>query len=188
MDIGEFDLMRNFINEKGLLNQYQEWRKSYIKDYENVIVNFHCLNKKYEFQITIARKQLKTFVEWSEFINPEYQFKASLERHFKDGKVTYERNSDVFLTGSDVKSIFWAIDHSKGNDGSLEIANDCSVDWKWTESDWGVINEFDEVSGSLDDDSATCGSYFVGECQDWDYDNNGDEDDGYSWRWNIEDK
>ena len=62
MDIGEFDLMRNFINEKGLSNQYQEWRKSYIKDYENVIVNFHCLNKKYEFQITIAKKQLKTFV------------------------------------------------------------------------------------------------------------------------------
>jgi hypothetical protein len=62
MDISEFDLMRNFINEKGLSNQYQEWRKSYVKDYENVIVNFHCLNKKYEFQITIARKQLPYFL------------------------------------------------------------------------------------------------------------------------------
>ena len=58
MDISEFDLLRKFIEEKNLLNQYQEWRKFYVKDYENVVVKFCCLNGKYEFEITIARKQL----------------------------------------------------------------------------------------------------------------------------------
>ena len=66
MDISEFDLLRKFIEEKNLLSQYQEWRKSYVKDYENVVVRFHCLNGKYEFEITIARKQLPYFIEWSE--------------------------------------------------------------------------------------------------------------------------
>ena len=58
MDISEIDLLRKFIEEKNLLSQYQEWRKSYVKDYENVVVKFCCLNGKYEFEITIARKQL----------------------------------------------------------------------------------------------------------------------------------
>lgn len=187
MDISENDLMVKFISEKGLSNQYQEWRKSYIKDYENIIVKFNCLNGKYKFEITIARKQLKAFVEWSESLDPDYLFKACLERHFKDGKVTYERWSEVFLTGKEVKNIFSEIDRSNGEDATIAFPSG-SVSWKWTESDYGVIDEFNEVSGSIDDDSEACGSYFVGECQDWDYGNNGDEDDGYSWRWNIEDK
>ena len=48
MDISEIDLLRKFIEEKNLLSQYQEWRKSYVKDYENVVVKFCCLNGKYE--------------------------------------------------------------------------------------------------------------------------------------------
>ena len=32
MDISEIDLLREFIEEKNLLSQYQEWRKSYVKD------------------------------------------------------------------------------------------------------------------------------------------------------------
>ena len=47
MDISEIDLLRKFIEEKNLLSQYQEWRKSYVKDYENVVVKFCCLNGKY---------------------------------------------------------------------------------------------------------------------------------------------
>lgn len=79
MDISEIDLLRKFIEEKSLLSQYQEWRESYVKDYKNVTVKFHCLNGKYEFEITIARKQLPYFVEWSEGIEPDYPFKSRLE-------------------------------------------------------------------------------------------------------------
>jgi len=188
MDISEFDLMRNFINEKGLSNQYQEWRKSYVKDYENVIVNFHCLNKKYEFQITIARKQLPYFVEWSENIESDYPFKSRLEVEWENGKATYERWSEVFLTGKDVKAIFSAIDHSKGENGSIIITNG-SVEWEWTESDCGVISEFTNTSDYQDDDSEKCGDDFVQECQDWAYTAKRKDPDYYdAYIWNIEDK
>ena len=188
MDISEIDLLRKFIEEKNLLSQYQEWRKSYIKDYENVVVKFHCLNGKYEFEITIARKQLPYFVEWSKEIELDYPFKSRLEAEWENGKVTYEKWSDVFLTGKEAKAIFSAIDHSKGENGSVIISNG-SVEWEWTESDYGVIDEFDNVSDSKDDDSETCGNDFVQDCQDWVYATK-KKDPSYndSWVWNIEDK
>ena len=188
MDISEIDLLRKFIEEKSLLSQYQEWRESYVKDYKNVTVKFYCLNGKYEFEITIARKQLPYFVEWSEEIEPDYPFKSRLEVEWEDGKATHEKWSDIFLTGKDVKAVFSAIDHSKGENGSVVITNG-SVEWEWTESDYGVIDEFDNVSDSKDDDSETCGSDFVQECQDWTYTTKKkDPDYNDSWIWNIEDK
>lgn len=185
MEISEIDLLKAFIEEKNLSSQYQEWRKSYIKNYENVVVKFHG---KYEFEITIARKQLPYFVEWSEEIESDYPFKSRLEVEWENGKTTYERWSEVFLTGKDVKAIFSAIDHSKGENGSIAISNG-SVEWEWTESDYGVISEYTNVSDSKDDDSEICGNDFVQECQDWAYttkEKDPDYDDG--WVWNIEDK
>ena len=188
MDISEIDLLRKFIEEKNFLDQYHEWRESFVKDYKNVVVKFHCLNGEYEFEITIARKQLPYFVEWSEEIDSDYPFKSRLEADWENGKVIHEKWSEVFLTGKDVKAIFSAIDHSKGEDGSITITNG-SVQWEWTESDYGVIDEFDNVSDSKDDDSETCGSDFVQECQDWAYiTKKKDPDYNDSWIWNIEDK
>lgn len=188
MDISEINLLRKFIEEKNLLNQYQEWRKFYVKDYENVVVKFHCLNGKYEFEITIARKQLPYFVEWSEEIESDYPFKSHLEVEWENGKATYERWSEVFLTGKDVKAIFSAIDHSKGENSSIAISNG-SVEWEWTESDYGVISEYTNVSDSKDDDSEICGNDFVQECQDWAYTTKRkDPDYNDSWIWNIQDK
>lgn len=188
MDISEIDLLRKFIEEKNLSNQYQEWRQSYVKNYENVTVKFHCLHGKYEFEITIARKQLPYFVEWSEEIEPDYPFKSCFKKKYKDGKIIYERWSEVFLTGNDVKAIFSAIDHSKGEDGSIIFANG-SAKWEWTESDLGVISEYTNVSDSEDDDSETCGDDFVQECQDWAYTTKR-KDPNYNdaYIWNIEDK
>ena len=171
MDISEIDLLRKFIEEKNLLSQYQEWRKSYVKDYENVVVKFCCLNGKYEFEITIARKQLPYFIEWSEEIEPDYPFLSRLEVEWENGK-----------------AIFSAIDHSKGENGSVVITNG-SVDYEWIESDYGIIDKFDNVSDSKDDDSETCGSDFVQECRDWAYTTKKkDSDYNDSWIWNIEDK
>ena len=188
MEISEIDLLKAFIEEKNLLSPYQEWRKSYIKNYENVIVKFNCLNGNYEFRIIIARKQLPYFVEWSKEIKPNYPFKSLLEVEWENGKAIYERWSKVFLTGNDVKNIFSAINHSKGESGSITITNG-SVEWVWTESDYGVINELDFVSDSKDDDSETCGIDFVQECQDWAYTSKRKDlnyDNAYIW--NIEDK
>jgi hypothetical protein len=188
MEISEIDLLRAFIEEKNLSNQYQEWRQSYVKDYENVVVKFHCLNGKYEFEITIARKQLPYFIEWSKEIEPDYPFKSRLEIEWENGKAVYERWSEVFLTGNDVKTIFSAINHSKGENGLITITNG-SVEWEWTESDCGVISEFTSVSDYQDDDSETCGIDFVQECQDWAYttkEKDPNYDDAYIW--NIEDK
>lgn len=188
MDISEIDLFRKFIEEKNLSNQYQEWRQSYVKDYENVAIKFHCLNGKYEFEIRIARKQLPFFIEWSEAIESDYPFKSRLEVEWENGKAVYERWSEVFLTGNDVKTIFSAINHSKGENGLITITNG-SVEWEWTESDCGVISEFDNVLDCKDDDSETCGNDFVQECQDWAYTTK-KKDPGYndSLIWNIEDK
>ena len=186
--ISERDLLEKFIKSEGLSARYQEWRKSYVKDYENVAVKFYCLHGKYEFDITIARKQLPYFVEWSEDLDPNYPFKSRLEGKFKDGKIIYERWSDVFLTGKDVKAIFSAIDHSKGENGSIVFDNGIAK-WEWTESDWGVISEFTSVSKYQDDDSETCGIDFVQECTDWAYTTKRKDpnyDDAYIW--NIEDK
>lgn len=181
MDISEIDLLRKFIEEKNLSNQYQEWRQSYVKDYENVAVKFYCLNGKYEFEIRIARKQLPFFVEWSEAIEPDYPFKSRLE-------VECERWSEVFLTGNDVKAIFSAINHSKGENGSINITNG-SVYWEWTESDCGIISEFISTSDFNDDDSEICGNDFVQECQDWAYTTKRkDPDYNDAYIWNIEDK
>lgn len=185
MDISEIDLFRKFIEEKNLSSLYQEWRKSYVKDYENVVVKFYG---KYEFKITIARKQLPYFVEWSEEIESDYPFKSRLEVEWENGKATYERWSEVFLTGKDVKAIFSAIDHSKGENGSIAISNG-SVEWEWTESDYGVISEYTNVSDSKDDDSEICGNDFVQECQDWAYiTKRKDPNYNDAYIWNIEDK
>ena len=187
MDISEIDLLIKFIEEENLLDQYHEWRDSYVKDYKNVAVKFNCLNGKYEFEIIIARKQLPYFVEWSEEIEPDYPFKSRLDLVWENGKTTHEKWSEVFLTGKDVKAIFLAIDHSKGENGSITIANG-SVEWEWVESDYGVISEFN-ASDSKDDDSKTCGNDFVQECQDWAYTTKRkDPDYNDSWVWNIEDK
>lgn len=186
--VSERDLLEKFIKSEGLSARYQEWRKSFIKDYENVAVKFHCLNGTYEFGITIERKQLPFFVEWSEDLEPDYPFKSRLEGRCFNGKIIDEKWSEVFLTGSDVKAIFSAIDHSKGENGSITITNG-SVEWEWTESDCGVISEFTSVSSSKDDDSETCGIDFVQECTDWAYTTKRKDpnyDDAYIW--NIEDK
>lgn len=186
--ISERDLLEKFIKSEGLSARYQEWRKSFIKDYENVAVKFHCLNGEYEFGVTIERKQLPFFVEWSEDIEPDYPFKSRLEGRCVNGEIVDEKWSEVFLTGADVKAIFSAIDHSKGENGSITIANG-SVEWEWTESDWGVISEFTSVSSSKDDYSETCGIDFVQECTDWAYTTKRKDpnyDDAYIW--NIEDK
>lgn len=186
--ISERDILEEFIKSEGLSARYQEWRKSYIKDYENVTVKFCCLHEKYEFEITIARKQLPYFVEWSEDLEPDYPFKSRLEVKRKDGKTIYERWSDIFLTGNDVKAIFSAIDHSKGENGSIIFANGIAK-WEWTESDYGVISEFTSVSEYKDDDSGNCGIDFVQECTDWAYTTKRKDpnyDDAYIW--NIEDK
>ena len=186
--ISERDLLEKFIKSEGLSDRYNEWRKSFIKDYENVAVKFHCLNGEYEFTITIERKQLPFFVEWSEDIEPDYPFKSRLEGRFVNGEIVDEKWSEVFLTGADVKAIFSAIDHSKGENGSIAITNG-SVEWEWTESDWGVISEFTSVSSAKDDYSETCGIDFVQECTDWAYvtkKKDPDYDDAYIW--NIEDK
>jgi len=146
------------------------------------------LNRKYDFEITIARKQLPYFVEWSEDLDPDYSFKYRLEVEWEDGVETYERWSEVFLNGNDVKAIFSAINHSKGENGSTAVTNG-SVEWEWTESDCEVISEFDNVSDCKDDDSETCGNNFVRECQNWVYTTkkkDPDYDDAYIW--NIEDK
>lgn len=188
MEISEIELLKKFLSAKNLSNQYQEWRKNYIKDYKNVIVKFNCLNGKYKFEITIARKQLPYFVEWSENIESDYPFKSRFEAEWENGTITYERWSDIFLTGKDVKDIFSAIDHSKEENGSIAITNGL-VKWKWTESDLGVISEYTNVSDSEDDDSSICGDDFVQECQDWAYttkEKDRNYDDAYIW--NIEDK
>lgn len=188
MDISEIDLLRKFIEEKNLLSQYQEWRKLFVKNYENVSIKFYCLHGKYEFDITIARKQLPYFIEWSEDLDPDYPFKSRLEGKYKDGKIIYERWSDIFLTGKDVKAIFSAIDNSKGENCSIIFANGIAK-WEWTESDYGIISEFTSVSDYQDDDSKTCGNDFVQECTDWAYTTkrkDPDYDDAYIW--NIEDK
>lgn len=113
---------------------------------------------------------------------------SRLEVEWENGKAIYERWSDIFLTGKDVKAIFSAIDHSKGENGSVVITNG-SVEWEWIESDYGIIDKFDNVSDSKDDDSETCGSDFVQECRDWVYTTKKkDPDYNDSWIWNIEDK
>lgn len=186
--ISERDLLEKFIKSEGLSDRYREWRKSFIKDYENVAVKFYCLNGKYEFNVKIERKQLPFFVEWSEDIEPDYPFKSRLEGRCVNGEIVDEKWSEVFLTGADVKTIFSAIDHSKGENGSVAITNG-SVEWEWTESDWGVISEFTSVSSSKDDYSEICGIDFVQECTDWAYvtkKKDPNYDDAYIW--NIEDK
>ena len=179
------DLLEMFLKEKGLIAEFNEWKKEAEKPYLNVRLSFNL--EKYKFKFQLSPEQLAIFVDWAKTLEDDYPFKALLDRVFKNGDLISQTWSDVFLLGKDVKEIFDKIEHDpQHNLKSINLGSGKTVDIEW--EDWGRgITEDDYTCDYADDEeSGKCAASIIEECQDWDYTTNGHE--GYSSTWNIEDK
>lgn len=181
MNYRMIDLYEQFIQEKGLVSEFDAWKEKEVEKYKNVSMTFRLFDNKWWFEFGLEPKQFEVFKEWSETLDNNFEWRVHFNDGWKEGIEQNPRETEVLMTGAQIKELFKALSDRKNP--TVNLGN-VIIEYEWTE--YGpCLEEMIWTNDASDNEADQIGEDFIGLCSDWHYKNHRED---HSWIFNIEDK